>query len=226
MGYLTAQDMVSRVRSAIGNPDTLMVSDDLILQWLNQNIIRITAKYSFTEYGGSEDVTTASGTAEYLLTATTVLAIENVVNMTGKYDLQRCDETDYDLWVQSTGTTGSPTHYFVSRVHATDGGDRRYITFFPTPNATLTMRVRYNNLDGLLVLDPTATKSPLPSHWDECLINHAIAAGFMHLTEGEKASAFLTMAKMNELEAWEISSKPSEIPASIGRSMRAGIRWN
>ena len=67
MSQLGARSMVSRVRSALGNYDVDLISDDFILQWLNQANRRIILKYPFTEFCNNEFITTISGTAEYAM---------------------------------------------------------------------------------------------------------------------------------------------------------------
>src|SRR3972149_4971302 len=69
MGQFNTQTMVDRVKSALGNPDSLLVSDDFILQWLNQTLMRITATKDFTEFCKNETITTTASVAEYTMSA-------------------------------------------------------------------------------------------------------------------------------------------------------------
>jgi len=221
MGQLNAQTMIDRVKSALGNPDALLVSNDFILQWLNQTLMRITATKDFTEFCKNETITTTASIAEYTMSGTDVLYIENVTNTTTKFDLKKCDGTDYDLWISSVGTTGIPTHYFVSDVTTT--GDIKKLTFFPTPSSAVDLRVGYRKKATQLVVDPTSNYSCLSSLWDHVLIYGAIAEGWMHLTEPDKAAAFAAMYSGAEREAWRAEYHPSEVPASGGRAFKAGV---
>jgi hypothetical protein len=224
MGQLSAQSMVDRVRSALANPDPLLVSDDFILQWLNQVLLRISSKYDFAEYCKNETITTVAGTAEYTMTGTDVLYIENVVNTTTKFDMKKCDETDYDLWISSVSVQGIPTHYFVSDVVNTNGADTKKLTYYPTPSGVFSTRARYRKKVTQLVIDPTPNYSPLSSLWDHVLIYGAIAEGWLHLTEPDKMAAFAAMEAGSEAEAWKMENYPTEVPASIGRAFGAGVR--
>ncbi len=222
MGYLYADTMVDRVRSALGNPDELLVSEDLILQFLNESLIRITAKPEFTEFCHTENISTTAGVADYNMTATDILFIENVVNTTTKFDLKQINETDYDLWVSSTGVQGNPTHYYKNDIVG-DVGDTAQMRFFPTPSGTYTLRVRYAVRPPLLVTDPAANKSCLSSLWDPALIYGAIALGWVHLTEPEKAQAAASLAAGSAAEAMKLEYHPTEVPAQTGRTFKAGI---
>ncbi len=221
MGQINTQTMVDRVKSALGNPDELIVTDDFILQWLNQHLMRITAKYDFSEFCTNENIITVAGTSVYTMAGTDILYIENVVNTTTKFDLKKCDETDYDLWISSTGVQGIPTHYFVSDVN---NGDNKTLTFFPTPSSAVTLRVRYRKRVTQLVIDPTPNYAPLSSLWDSVLIYAAICEGWIHLTEADKAQAFAQLAGGAETTAWKSECYPTEVPAVTGRTFRAGIR--
>lgn len=221
MGQLNTQTMIDRVKSALGNPDILLVSEDFILQWLNQTLMRITATKDFTEFCKNETIATTAGISEYTMSGTDVLYIENVTNTTTKFDLKKCDETDYDLWVSSTGVQGIPTHYFVSDVTTT--GDIKKLTFFPTPSSAADLRIRYRKKVTQLVIDPAPNYSCLSSLWDHVLIYGAITEGWMHLTEPDKAVAFASMYAGAEREAWRAENYPTEVPAQTGRTFKAGI---
>lgn len=225
MGMLSASTMVSRVRSALGNYDVGLISDDFILQWLNQAIYKISVKYPFTEFCKNENITTSNGTAEYPMVSTDVMYVENVVNTTRYNDLKRCDDTDYDLWTSSSLSPGPPTHYFITSINADNvvTGDSRKITFFPTPNTSYVMRVRYRSRPTALVIDPAANFAPLSSMWDFVLIYYAIADGFLHLSEAEKAQAFLQLAMGEEMQAWKNTVATSEVPVNTSRVFRSGI---
>lgn len=225
MAYLSAQDMVTRVRLSIGNADTALYPDAYILQSLNNHQRRIQLKYDWAQYGSAETVTTVAGTAEYALTATDVLVLENVVNTTLDYDLETMNETDYDLWQRSANTQGCPTHYMISdHSSATTVSDSFSLTFYPTPDAAYALSVRYSERLPEMVLSPAATYSVLPSQFDEVLIAYAIADAWLRLNEFQKASAWGAVASGAEIEAYSFTHKPSEVVTQTGRTFKAGIR--
>lgn len=227
MGKLTAQDMVTRVRSNIGNIQSEQYPDDSILAALNDHQIRITASNAWTDYCATENITTSNGTSEYTMSSTNVLAIENVINATSgyRYDLKRMDESDYDLWGRGAGATGPPTHYYVSGPTASSATtDRRKLEFWPTPNGTYTLTVRYAVRPTDLVTSPTANYSVLPSQFDEVLIAYATADAWLANNEFDKAGGWGKVAEAKERAALKFTVRLSEVPASSGTSWRAGVR--
>ena len=225
MGILTAQDLVTRTRSAIGNIQSEQYPDDYILASLNYHQLRLVVSYPWTDYGGTETITTTSGTAAYALSATSVLAIENVVNLTGgRYDLKRMDDVDYDIWGRELAT-GKPL-YWMSEAPTSQSSptDTRRVLLWPTPNAAYQFLVRYAKRPTDLVLTPAANYSILPSLFDEVLIAYAVSDAWTHLNEFEKAGGHAKLAQSKENMAVMAALKLTEVSAPSGQSWRAGVR--
>ncbi len=219
--------MVTRVRQAIGNADTSLYPDTYILQSLNNHQRRIQLKYPFPQYCTTENITTVAGTATYTMTAHEILVLENVVNATSgyRYDLQRMDETDYDLWNRGADFQGQPTHYTIDQYHAaTAMSDSFSLLLYPTPDAAYTITVRYARRLPEMVISPATNYSVLPSQFDEALIDFAIADAFMRLGEIQKAAAWGAVATGAEQEAYKSTHKPTEVAVSTGWAFRAGVK--
>jgi hypothetical protein len=222
---MSALDMVTRARQAIGNVDQALYPDLYFLQSLNNHQRRIQLKYPWVQYCTTETVTTTAGTAEYQMAGTDVLVLENVVNTTQQYDLQQMDETDYDLWQRSLGYSGPPTHYMISSYSsAAAPTDAFKLLFYPTPDGVYSLIVRYSQRLPEIVLTPTPNYAVLPSQFDEVLISYAVADAWLRFNEFQKSAAWGAIATGAEAEAKAFTFRPTEVVSSVGWAVRAGVK--
>ena len=218
MGLLAANEMIDEVILGLNNPDSDELSRTLVLGWLQRELVRIVSRYPFSEFTTYEDVTTVNGTAAYTLTATDILFITGVADLTSlNPKLRVATRTDLQLWSSAT-SSGPPSHYLISAVSSSDGMTKT-ITVYPTPSSALTLRVWYRQAPNTLLDDSTTpTYTKLSPSWDDVLIDKAKTRGWMHLNEPDKAAPMVETSRLAEHEAYLATFPGGEESASLGQA--------
>ena len=88
---MTALDMVTEARLALGGETTETISNNMLLRWLNRAYMNIASVYSPRELESSFSFTTTSGTAEYAAPTTgadDTLSIISFIDDTNKTALE------------------------------------------------------------------------------------------------------------------------------------------
>jgi hypothetical protein len=188
MARKTASDIDRRLRKAIGNPTTDEWTSSDSLRCMNDAVLDIaTVNWrDLPSLRSSTDVTTTSGTATYELSATDInMLTEEAYNVTDGIRLRPTNRLHYDrVYTSSTGT--------VHRWFETEGlgsNSRPQVTYWLTPNGTKTIRHYYVTIPTEMVIEPTATSSPLPQRFDNAVETMAIEKAKILLQQYRDMSA-------------------------------------
>ena len=222
MARLTAQDMVEMVRDYCGGETSETLSDIRLLRFLNQAYMTVCSRYKFNQLSTSETVTTASGTADYELANSDHLYIDNVIDDTSNIPVREISKNQYYEWTTGniSTTTGTPVYWFLNGV----GSNGRYqMTFYPTPNATLSVIVYYTMEPTELVLSPAATSMIIPEPWDDVVVHHATERGWRMLGDMEMsmrwAGATRSIEDAAKRSTYQVSSYPTLLGSIVGQSV-------
>lgn len=127
----TINQLTTRLRTSIGNPDTNNVPDSVLYENINDAIREILLKYSFKSGEQRATFSTVAGTANYSLPSGTE-AIFQVWNQTRSERLYRLTSEQISQIVLPAVSGSAPVNYF-----RTPTG----ITLYPTPDAVYTIEV-------------------------------------------------------------------------------------
>lgn len=223
MARMTAQDMVTEARLHLGGETTETLTDNQILRWLNRAYVELASAYKFSELETSVSITTASGTAEYEVSAADVLEVLSVIDDTNNALLYPWSRWQYDAATQggSSSVTGVPSFWFISGVGA---NSRRQFTFYPTPAGTYTINVIYRKKPTELVLSPAPTSCVLLEPFDEPLILRAVSKGWRALGDDTKSAAALAASKESERYALKSCFTASYEPFQPGSVVAGALR--
>jgi hypothetical protein len=170
---MTATDFTTIMRMAMGNPTATEISNALLLRAFNlaaESVVTPRPR-KFPELRTTEDITTASGKAEYELTATDIVEICHLYDVTNTRRLKPMDEDDYVRKLQANVSNQKPRKYLEGEVGS---NNRIEITLWPTCDAIYTVRVYYWRLPPEIVLSPTATSPVTARKWDLPILEAAI----------------------------------------------------
>ena len=221
MARLTAQDMVEMVRDSLGGETSETISDTRVLRYINQSYLEICSQYGFDQLDTDTTVTTVSGTAEYELSVSDVMEINNVVDDTNNLTLYPMSEDQYHRFTQGNAQSGVPIYWYIDGV----GSNNRWnMKFWPTPNGAYTINVYYKKKPTELVLTPAATSAVTPEQWDDSIIYRAVSRGWMMLGEPDIAGKWRQMAKANDQAAYKTTYHPSKVPDRVTSRVARALR--
>jgi len=192
------------------------LSDTRILRYVNQSLLAYEAKYLFANNKTYEDITTASGTAAYSLSAEPI-QIDDMTDRSNYYHLRPISEYQYKEYVHGNeaNSTGTPFEWCLT-------GDWE-VTFFPTPDGTYTVRCDYwAHTD--LVLSPSATSPVIPIAFDDAVILRAASNALRQARDFD--GAYKLQLSANDAEkfakgtAHKSSWKPIRARSIIANDMR------
>jgi len=222
MARLTAQDMVEMVRDYCGGETSETLSDTRLLRFLNQAYMEVCSRYRFDQLSTSETITTTSGTADNEMAASDVMYIDEVIDDTSNIPLEGISKYQYYEWTSGniSTTTGTPVNWFLNGV----GSNGRYqITWYPTPNATLSVIVYYKQEPTELVLSPTATSMIIPEPWDDVVVHKATARAWRMLGDMDMSRQWAGATREVEDAAkrttYQVSSWPIQLGSIVGQSV-------
>lgn len=220
MARLTASDMITLVRLAISETSETL-SDNQILRFINQSYHEICGSMEHPELDASTTVSASSGTAEYELSVSDILHIKNVTDTTSGIRLREISTYLYDQYTQGGTDTGTPAYYTFTGVGS---NNRMQLTFYPTPDATLTITIRYQKRPSELVTSPSATSPIINEAWDDSIIYRAVSRAWMMLGDSGKAAEFRQMAQSNDYVARRVSRYASVVPIRPGSRVGMAVR--
>ena len=210
MSRMTAEDIVNTTRRTLGNPDTDTLSDTDILRYLNQVYYRLSGRFDHPELRSITTVATVSGTAEYELSATDIASFLDAVDTTNTSPIVMISQDMYYQWDSGVGTTGTPTHFFVSG----SSSNALKVTFYPKPDSVCTIVFPYIKRPAELVLSPTPTSPILNEAWDEALLSATVAKSAKAIGDYERATTFMAeyTSLVNEIFPGTIHSPNVDYP--------------
>lgn len=212
--------MITQVRLAISETSETM-SDAQILRLINQSYLELAAALRHVELDASTTLTMVDGTAEYELSVSDVLQIENVTHTTEGVRLQEISTYQYDVYTQGEDAEGTPAYYVFTGVGS---NNRMQITFFPTPDAAGTVTIRYRKKPTELVTSPSATSAIINEIWDDSIVYRAISRAWMLLGDSSRAAEFRQMAQSNDAVARRMSTYASVVPIRPGSRIGVAVR--
>lgn len=218
MARMTASDMITEIRDAIGSP-TETLSDTKLLRFINQTYLNdVCAKYDLPELDESTTITTSSGTADYELSVSNVGRIKEVTDTTNNLQLESISDYQYEQYTQSGTWSGQPVYWLISGVGT---NSRMQMTLGPTPAGAYSVSIKYRKYPSELVTSPTATSPIVNQAWDDVIIHGAISRAWRILGDLAKSEYFRKLSLDLGSEAARISIYPSQVmirPGSmIGR---------
>ena len=219
MARMTASDMITLVRLGISETSETL-SDTQILRLLNQSYLELAGSIDHRELDASTSITTSASTAEYTLSASDVLRITNITDTTNGIRQREISAYQYDQYTQSETPTGAPVYYFYSG----SSGQYKQLTFYPTPDGTYTLAVRYQKKPAELVTTPSATSPIIHELWDDSIVHRAVSRAWMLLGDTGKAGQWRDMAKANDQIAAMATRQSSVVPIRPGSRMAEAIR--
>lgn len=192
MARMTATDLVSYVRKALGNPTTTELADTDLLRFINLAQVRVAMTHKPPELLTSTTLTTAAGTYDYEVSATDVLHIVDARNAT---DGMRIKPGSLEDWIRdnqdSTVQQGAITRWIEYGVGA---NGRPNIRLHMAPDAVYSVAIYYLKKPTELVTSPTATTSILREQWDEVILSYAVEIGQSILQQQANAAATRQLA--------------------------------
>lgn len=221
MARLAADEMIDIVRDMLGGETSETMSATRILRLINQAYLELCSATPFDQLRTSTTITTSSGTATYELSTDAVLEIDDITDDTTNILLYTTSEHKYNQWTQGNTVSGTPIYWFINGV----GSNGRWnVTFFPTPNATLTMTVSYTKKPTELTTSPAATSTVIPEAWDNSIIYRAAARGWAELGDPQRAKDLMSLIRENDRAAYRSSFQhvytPSYFGSIVGKALR------
>jgi len=211
MARLTADDMIAIVRDCCGGETSETLSDTRILRFLNESYISYVSKYTPDQLSASTTVSAVNGTAEYTLSVSDVVQINDIVDDTNNFKLYPMSEEQYHNFTQGDAPSGDANYWYVSGATA----DNWKVYLWPTPGSSATLNVYYTKeLD--LVASPTATSPLTPRALDEAIYLKAAGKTWAQLGDVEQSDKYFKMARSSETIAKESIYTPSYIPQYLG----------
>lgn len=223
MARLTGADMLSIVRDSLGGETTETLSDTRVMRYINQSYLELCSFYQFDQLKTSTTITTTSGTADYELSVSTVLNIDDILDTTNNNKLYPMNDYQYNQFTQGGTQSGTPQYWFMNGVGS---NDRFQITLWPTPAGTYSLTVDINKKPTELVASPlaSATSPVIPEQWDDSIIYRAVARGWMMLGDHDTAAKWRHMARENDRAAFKTTYHPSYIKTRPGSIISKALR--
>jgi hypothetical protein len=159
------------------------------------------------------------------MTATNVLKIAKVVDDTNNslvYPISISQYHDYTSG-NASSITGTPQFWVLNGV----GSNSRYqLTWYPTPNATISVIVYYVKEPTELVSTPSASAtSPVtPEPFDDVIIHKASARGWRMLGDMDMSRQWAGATREVEQAAARVAYEESRFPIQLGSMVGAALR--
>ena len=220
MARMTAQDLVSFARLGVAETSETL-SDAQLLRLINQSYLELCGAVDFPELEAYTALTMVASTAEYAVTVSDILYINDVVDSTNSVQLLEINLWQHNQYSQSSSTSGNPVYWHLSGVSATGF---KQLTFFPTPSAAATVNVYYRKQPADLLLTPAATSSVLSPAWDDSILHRAVSRAWRLLGDMTKSKQWMEAARENDMIAVKNSQYPSRVPTRSGSIVGAAGR--
>ena len=210
---ITGTTFISRIRRAIGSPSTGDFSDTDILNCVDQAqlhlVIRNPQKFR-AKLIATTTFTTASGTADYELTATDVLEILEVENTTtssaGPPRLKSMDH-EYLARVDRNLSNCAPRRWME---YGEGSNERPQVKLSPTPDGAYSMKVWYIKIPTAITATPNDISSDLPQRYDLSILGKATELALTELNLRQDAMAQREFNREHQGAADRQSPKPTE----------------
>jgi hypothetical protein len=212
------------LRAMLGNPDTTLLSHNVIYDIFTQSYRELLARHDFPDLMNTESITTTAYQAYVDLTA---LSNANCQRITGIVDaetgavLDHLTQEDYmDIGATSGLYTGYPTGWLQMAGGTTSEVGHYRVYLFPIPDTARTLITYYQFLPNAFTSFTTTTK--IPPHWDGVILHYAAAEAAARLKMWDDAVKFRQYAKGLEDEFAKDLPKASYIITDIGTPSKFG----
>jgi len=191
MARLTGTDFISLIRSTIGGPPTELITDAVILKYVNMAYRTACSLSKHPRLLGEYTVATVSGTAQYELPVGSLndFQIRDAVDETNTNPLQSITQEHYNMLIQGNYATvlGHPVYYAITGF----GTTYAQVTFYPTPDGVYTIRFFAYQYPTAII---AATSSILPEAFDDFILWKAAEMGAIMVGSPERGSLCKVMA--------------------------------
>jgi hypothetical protein len=196
---MTLAELLTELRSNLGNVSTDAISDDRLTLWLNNCQIELLSAFQFFQNEKKVTTTMVVDQAEYQLPSD-CLAIYDLRDNTVKRKIRRThyrkiDNVDYTI-------SGDPTHYIRFG---------NYIQLIPVPDSANTMMLRYCVTP--IAMSGSSDTPTVPVPWHEALLLGAEVRGWRALGEYKRAAIakneYISLVRSRAAE-WEIEDSDEE----------------
>jgi hypothetical protein len=157
------------------------------------------------------------------MAASDVLKIIKVVDDTNNslvYPISISQYHDYTSG-NASSTTGVPQFWVLNGV----GSNSRYqLTWYPTPNATISEIVYYVMEPTELATSPTATSPITPEPFDDVIIHKATGRGWRMLGDMDMSRQWAGATREIEQAAARVAYEESRFPIQLGSRVGSALR--
>lgn len=194
MARMYADEILSMVRKASGNPDTGEMTDARLLRLINEELFWLCMKYEPPELKDTEAITTADGTNVYTYSATVMRFYEGKNSTLGGRLYQIGMDAYQDMTPGATLPEGPPNFFAVEK--ATDAGAYR-LYLYPTPGAVYTITLNVLRKHPELVISPATSVNRLIINevWDSILVDRSVISVLKQLEKYESALAYMKVSQ-------------------------------
>jgi hypothetical protein len=164
---MLVSDVITRVRDTIGDLDAIQVSNDMLINWMNDGIRECAVGNNLLQKRASQS--TVVGTVDYEM-PTDILKLYSVYVDNEKLQvmtLQEFEELNHGYGNTSVGaTSGRPVYAFRWA---------NKITLFPKPDAVYPLVINYIYTPTLLTTGGLGTEVPLPVGYHSRIVTYCLA---------------------------------------------------